>query len=304
MKRLGIKIGVVLLVIIAIFIPVNEFVKESWEYNNNRAVLAFKEDPHPVDIINLGTSHAMYGYSFKSLGLSHLDLALPSQPIEYDLKMLKEYDEHLKPGGVVIVSLSQITFSNSNVGRKENYYRVLEREDLESVSWFNYYTHERFPALNSGSAYAAISREIRDFRFDAHKPWENGGLNYSERKYEEVAAQYENAVNNHEIEKNMAHLQDIIDYCKKQGYRVVLAMEPVHSSYHAYFDEAVMERLVFQHLEKLDIDVPFLNYMGDEQFIHKQSFFHNPDHLNGDGRKLLSTLVYEDLKRLGYIEGE
>ena len=64
MKRLGIKIGVVLLVIIAIFIPVNEFVKESWEYNNNRAVLAFKEDPHPVDIINLGTSHAMYGYYF------------------------------------------------------------------------------------------------------------------------------------------------------------------------------------------------------------------------------------------------
>ena len=41
MKRLGIKIGVVLLVIIAIFIPVNEFVKESWEYNINRAVLAF-----------------------------------------------------------------------------------------------------------------------------------------------------------------------------------------------------------------------------------------------------------------------
>lgn len=108
------------------------------------------------------------------------------------------------------------------------------------------------------------------------------GLNSSERKYEEVAAQYENAVNHHEIEENMAYLQDIIDYCKKQGYRVVLAMEPVHSSYHAYFDEAVMERLVFQHLEKLDIDVPFLNYMGD-------------------GRKLLSTFVYEDLKRLGYL---
>ncbi|WP_215145432.1 hypothetical protein [Exiguobacterium qingdaonense] len=304
MKRLGIKIVVVLLVIIAIFIPVNDFVKESWEYNNNRSILAFKEDPQPVDILNLGTSHAMYGYSFKSLGVSHLDLALPSQPIAYDLKLLQAYDEHLKPGGVVIVSLSQITFSNSYVGRKEIYYRVLEREDIESASLFQYYTHERFPALNSGSVYAAISREIRDFRFDAHKPWENGGLNYSERKFEEVTAQYENAVNNHEIEENMAHLQDIIDYCKQQGYRVVLAMEPVHASYHAYFDEGVMERLVFQHVEKLDLDVPFLNYMGDERFIHEQSFFHNPDHLNGKGRKLLSSLVYEDLKRLGYIEGE
>ncbi|MGA9467695.1 MAG: hypothetical protein WBV10_08695, partial [Exiguobacterium marinum] len=240
MKRLGIKIVVVLLVIIAIFIPVNDFVKESWEYNNNRSILAFKEAPQPVDILNLGTSHAMYGYSFKSLGVSHLDLALPSQPIAYDLKLLQAYDEHLKPGGVVIVSLSQITFSNSDVGRKANYYHVLDREDIEPVSLFQYYTHEQFPALNSGSAYAAISREIRDFRFDAHKPWENGGLNYSERKYEEVAAQYENAVNNHEIEANMAHLQDIIDYCKQQGYRVVLAMEPVHASYHTYFDEEVM----------------------------------------------------------------
>lgn len=58
MKRLGIKIVIVLLVMITIFILVNEFVKDSWEYNNNRPVLAFKEDPHPVDIINLGTSHS------------------------------------------------------------------------------------------------------------------------------------------------------------------------------------------------------------------------------------------------------
>ncbi len=50
----------------------------------------------------------MFGYAFKPLGLSHLDLALPSQTIEYDLKMLRAFDRHLKPGGVVLISLSQI----------------------------------------------------------------------------------------------------------------------------------------------------------------------------------------------------
>ena len=304
MKRLVIKVAVVLLLVVLIFIPVNNFVKESWEYNNNRGVLAFKEDPHPVDIINLGTSHAMYGYYFKPTGLSHLDLALPSQTIEYDYKMLKAYDEYLRPGGVVIVSLSQITFSNAEVGRKENYYQILAREDIEPVSLFDYYTYADFPALNSGSAYAAISREIRDFRWNAHKPWVNNGLNYSQRKYETVAAQYEEAVKHQYVERNMDQLQEIIDYCERQGYHVVLAMEPVHESYHEYFDEDEMERLVFQHLDRLDLDVPFLNYMGDERFISKKDYFHNPDHLNGKGRKLLSSLVYEDLKRLGYIQGE
>ncbi|WP_214762660.1 hypothetical protein [Exiguobacterium sp. s146] len=47
--------------------------------------------------------------------------------------------------------------------------------------------------------------------------------------------------------------------------------------------------------------VPFLNYMTDERFVNQRDYFHNPDHLNGKGRTLLSSLVYEDLKRLGYL---
>ena len=119
MRSVWMKISVVLIIVALLLIPLNDFVKQSWAYNNNRGVLAFQDNPSSLDIINLGTSHAMFGYAFKPLGLSHLDLALPSQTIEYDLKMLKQYDEHLRPGGVVIVSLSQITFSNAEIARKE-----------------------------------------------------------------------------------------------------------------------------------------------------------------------------------------
>lgn len=301
MRSVWMKISVVLIIVALLLIPLNDFVKQSWAYNNNRGVLAFQDNPSPLDIINLGTSHAMFGYAFKPLGLSHLDLALPSQTIEYDLKMLKQYDEHLRPGGVVIVSLSQITFSNAEIGRKENYYQVLDREDIEPVSTFDYYTYTSIPALNSGSVYTALSREIRDFRWESHKPWVNNGQNYSERKYEMVEAQYKQAVENRDIEQNMERLKDIIEYCQAKDYRVVLAMEPVHASYNAYFDQAVMDRLVYQHLAALELDVPFLNYMDDERFIHQREYFHNPDHLNGKGRTLLSSLVYEDLKRLGYL---
>ncbi|WP_252100529.1 hypothetical protein [Exiguobacterium sp. SH31] len=295
------KIAVIIGIVALLLIPLNNFVKESWAYNNNRGILAFQEDPTPLDIINLGTSHAMFGYAFKPLGLSHLDLALPSQTIEYDLKMLKQFDEHLRPGGVVIVSLSQITFSNAEIGRKENYFQVLDREDIEPVSTFDYYTYTSIPALNSGSVYTALSREIRDFRWESHKPWVNNGKNYSERKYEMVEAQYKQAVENRDIEHNMKRLQEIVEYSEAQGFRVVLAMEPVHASYHAYFDEAVMDRLVYQHLQSLELDVPFLNYMRDERFVNQRDYFHNPDHLNGKGRALLSSLVYGDLKRLGYL---
>lgn len=113
---------------------------------------------------------------------------MSSQTIEYDWKMLKQFDEHLRPGGVVIVSLSQITFSNAEMGRKENYYQVLDREDIEPVSTFDYYTYTSIPALNSGSVYTALSRDIRDLRWESHEPWVNNGKNYSERKYEMVEA--------------------------------------------------------------------------------------------------------------------
>lgn len=301
MKRLLIRLSIVITLIGLLLIPLNQFVKESWEYTNNRSILAFKENPHPVDIINLGTSHAMFAYYFKPHGLSHLDLALPSQTIEYDLKMLKAYDQYLQPGGVVLVSLSQITFSNSVVGRKGNYYQVLDRTAVEPESLLDYYTHLYAPALNSGSVYTALSRKIRDFRWDSHRPWENNGLNYSEKKYEMVSAQYRDALERKDIERNMDRLKEIVEYCQEKGYKVVLTMEPVHESYHEYFDEEVMNELVFQYLDQLDLNVPFLNYMGDPRFVSNQDFFHNPDHLNGNGRKLLSSLIYEDLTRIGYV---
>lgn len=87
----------------------------------------------------------------------------------------------------------------------------------------------------------------------------NNGKNYSERKYEMVEAQYKQAVEHRDIEQNMKRLQEIVEYSEAQGFRVVLAMEPVHASYQAHFDEAVMDRLVDQHLQAIELDVPFLN---------------------------------------------
>lgn len=301
MKRFLWKFLLVVTVLVVLIPPLNRYVRASWEYNNNRPILAFQEKPYPLDVINLGTSHAMFGYAFKPLGLSHLDLALPSQTIEYDLKMLRAFDRHLKPGGVVLISLSQITFANADIGRKENYYDVLDRADIEPVSDFDYYTYTHVPALHSGSVYTTLARETRDFRFATHRPWENGGLAYSKRKYEMVEAEYAAAVRNQDIEANVQHVKKLLAYCEARGYRAVLTMEPVHASYLAYFDEAAMERLVFHQLDAIEPDVPFLNYMDDARFRDNQALFHNPDHLNGKGRALLSSLVYEELGRLGYL---
>ncbi|WP_416143608.1 hypothetical protein [Planococcus koreensis] len=77
----------------------------------------------------------------------------------------------------------------------------------------------------------------------------------------------------------------MLEYCKEQGYQVILTMEPVHQTYQEHFDEDVMNRLVFQYLDTLEIDAPFLNYMNDPRFADNKGLFLDSDHLNSEGRK-------------------
>lgn len=301
MGRLFIKLTIIITIVLLLFMPVNNFVKHSHDYNINHTILAFKKHPYPVDIINLGTSHSMYGYNFKPTGLSHLDLALPAQTIQYDFKLLREYGKYLKPDGVVIISISQITFANSTANYVGNYYNVLDRKEIEPFRLIDYYSYLYLPGLNSGRFNSALSGKLKNFKWNAHQPWANNGKNYSERKYEHVEAQYNEAVENNSIEQNVKQLREMVDYCSEKGYRVILTMEPVHQSYQEYFNEEVMNRLVFQYLKALELDVPFLNYMSDQRFEDNKDYFIDPDHLNKEGRKMFSWIVYKDLKKLGYL---
>lgn len=302
MGRLFIKLTIIIIVALLLFLPINNFVKQSRSYNINDDILAFKKDPHPVDIINLGASHSMYGYYFKPTGLSHLDLALPAQTIQYDFKLLKEYGEHLKPNGVVIVSISQLTFINSkdmDVGR---YYEILDHSEIEPFSLVDYYRYLYFPGTNSEIFTSALSSKWKGFKWTSHQSWANDGKNYAERKTEFIEEQYREASANDEIEQNVQQFQELLEYCKDQGYQVVLTMEPVHQTYLDHFDEQAMERLVFQYLDPLDLDLPFLNYMDDPRFSDNQDYFIDSDHLNSEGRKKYSWIVYEELKSMGYFE--
>lgn len=302
MGRLFIKLTIIITVALLLFIPINNFVKQSRSYNINDDILTFKNDPHPVDIINLGASHSMYGYYFKPTGLSHLDLALPAQTIHYDFKLLKEYGEYLKPNGVVIVSISQLTFINSkdmDVGR---YYEILDHSEIEPFSLVDYYRYLYFPGTNSEIFTSALSSKWKGFTWTSHQSWANDGKNYAERKTEFIEEQFREARANDEIEQNVKQFQELLEYCKAQGYQVVLTMEPVHQTYLDHFDEQAMERLVFQYLDPLDLDVPFLNYMDDSRFSDNQDYFIDSDHLNSEGRKKYSWIVYEELKSMGYFE--
>ncbi|MGL4523888.1 MAG: hypothetical protein ACRCWQ_15170 [Bacilli bacterium] len=301
MRGIIFKLIIIAFAVSLLFIPVNTLVRESYDYNIDNQILAFKNNPYPVDIINIGASHSMYGFYFKHTGLSHVDLALPLQTLEYDYKLLKEYGEHLKPAGVVLVSISQISFVNAVTEDIGNYYRILDRDDIEPLSLVDYYSYLHMPGTNSDRLIGAITEKVKEFRWPSHSPWRNDGINYAERKYKLIDSYDRAAKGNNSIEKNMEHLRNIVDWCKEAGYKVVFTMEPVHSSYNEYFTEEVLNRLVYQYLEEFGNEIPFLNYMDDARFVDQEEYFLDPDHLNSKGRKKYSRIVYEDLKRMGYM---
>lgn len=316
MKKLIIKSGVFLFIMIAPVLYMNHLYKNTNYFMQLNGLGKFRKIGHNIEILNLGNSHEERGIIYENnINRKGYNLALSSQPFEYDYYILDSYSQYLKEGAVVIIPLSyfdwyykyeEIFMGNISV-YNERYYSILDRDHILNYEIKKDILYNRIPILTAGKNMKYILKDI---------PWEGRKENNSVVKdIDKVASyKYKSWVEDVMVSdpgqrektkaKNEKYLKKIIELCYLKKFVPVLVTLPMTDSLIDLFSEEF--QLDFQgNCNKILEEYPglqYFDYSKDEKFSKNVQFFEDSDHLNTYGANEFSKQFFSDLEEYGILD--
>lgn len=297
------------------FLLLNKYVqKTNWFTNtipnkNNYPTLEWLRQniTRNYDIVNIGSSSALYAFDYSELNLKAFNWALQPQSMEYSFKILKNYHSILKHNGVVLNILCP--FSGLSVEGKWNktandkYYYILSPsliEDFHSVS-----KRRRYPLFTQpkqsikrllkdvpakkGKSLDRLCNSLQDFEKDADK-WINDWMH--EFNIEDLN-QSLSEENNKGMQKRTTLLNEMIDFCIERDLKPILVIPPMHSALANKFSEEFKENYIYSFIREANkANVPFYDYMNATEF-QKDEYFTNSFFMNEKGAKQFTRSFLE-----------
>ncbi len=112
----------------------------------------------PIDekyrIVKLGNSHTQDGITFEKYKTKSLDLSGVAQRFETDLAVLRQHQNQIDEGAVVLINVSPISFSHTNANTKKGfqagYYGRVSPLYIPNLNWSDYIESEFLSFARSG----------------------------------------------------------------------------------------------------------------------------------------------------------
>lgn len=106
------------------------------------AIESFPNLPNNLDIVNIGSGISDQNFDWSILPeVRGFNFAIRPEDFRYDARIIKNYGNHVKKGGIVIVVVCPLSFGKNEYLYKnyfnEKYIRILPFEDVD-VSLFRY----------------------------------------------------------------------------------------------------------------------------------------------------------------------
>ncbi len=278
----------------------------------------FKYVPESIEICNLGSSHGVHGYYYEDLEKNHVcfNMALDSQSLSYDRRVLEVYQDRIRPGGVVIVDISYFscwgipeTQGDRFESKNKRYYNILPKEFIKEYDLYTDIMTHWLPALNAGpgSIISTIimpkwnGKSIRsypevDSETDITKLKEDVEVScqrhiFSNKRDENGELFY----NDEEIQA----LKDIVQICRQNKIIPIFVTVPYLKE---YTDEIGKEdpdfyQIFYELINSMseELSVEYFDYSLDDRFIFRYDFFYNGDHMNSIGAREFTNTLYEEV---------
>ena len=270
-----------------------------------------------LDIVNLGSNSALYGFDYSHTSLKGANWAMGPQSLNQDLAILKTYYSFIGPRGTVLVPLCPYSSCLKNYKDTEvlKYYTILHPGVIENFSIekqkeayqlkqnpYKYAKKQMFKGLLK-----SIKRKI-----SFHKLQEN--LSYQPLNDVQLKSDAINFIEGWKKQFNIAdmnapipkHIQDgrkiristlkeIIQFCEDRNLNYYLVIPPVTQYLSSYFTETFKQNYIYSFLEEANVKKErVLDYLSDEEFQNKELYF-NSFFLNRQGRSLFTQRILRDI---------
>lgn len=262
-----------------------------------------------TDIVNLGSTSALYSFNYDGLGLKAANWALRAHPLSGDYAIIKNYFGYLNPEkSTVILSLCPFSsLSGSYNYFSDRYYTLLycttiygysfRREQQVMEMKKNPLPHYPILASLSDVKYLLSSKKEKVLTEekmveDAERWMQNWMKEFSITDFSYPLSM----VNRDGIDDAARTINEIIAFCKERNITPVMTIPPVYHTLGEKFTPEIRKKIIDSLIEKVeDKSVWFYNYMDDPDFTNDITLFRNSFLMNDKGAKLFTRRVLKDL---------
>lgn len=264
-----------------------------------------KRELPEIKLLILGNSQAQNGIDPQYFSDHAFNLANVSQSLYYDEKLLAKYIEHMPRLKYLVISISYFSleydlFMTPEYWRSFFYERVfhipLDNWRLlaypDRYSWIGLYGGEETKEiiLNQFKQKLYTSTPAPLKKDEKKPPFSD------ESGFERINSHYE-IMYKKRFDKNLKHVQNMIDLAKAHGVQVFIVTTPVFSTYSKFIDQERYHKMVsaLQDISQKK-NVKYINYFNDAQFV--QPDFMDDDHLNQNGARKLTHLIDREIQSI------
>lgn len=248
-----------------------------------------------LEIVNFGTSHGgSFDYRYSKLKGAQVKKA--GNTLYYDLQNYRflKSTHRLAHKAIVIIPISYLSFG-VNENRKKNsfvndYYYYLPKEQI-----FEYSAEK-----NRRLTLLTIQNNFSYLFFPPEEYQEKKLKITFKRSGERAATNHQRNFSPIYVDKNIGYLETLIQEAINNKDIPILVSVPYHNEYNSHFTADWLNENYYNIIEKISVkfNVPYLDYSHDKRFSFKQEYFKDGSHLNREGKKKFSLIVFDDIQKM------
>ncbi|MBD5448578.1 MAG: hypothetical protein HDR28_00145 [Lachnospiraceae bacterium] len=260
-----------------------------------------------IHVGNLGSSHGAYDFDYSTIqerGYVCFNFANTSQSYDYDYAILKEFGQYMETDSVLFIPVSYFSFNNEVINRTEaeamsvRYYRFLSLENIPNYDPYVDLVTNRLPVLSAGEDILKLFPRLHT-TLTVHAAGDGIDVEEFARKAEERYGRHFNNKDEYFMPKRIEELRSIIDYCKEHEITPVLITTP----FSRYYNELVSQEFLQEFHDTIneiatDTHVNYYDYSQDERFYENLEYFSDSDHLNEDGARYFTDILWDEVTEL------
>ncbi len=319
MKKLILKCALLCLIVGGLLHLGGEAYKRTNTYLNlerTEQTDTYRKMPEQIDIAVFGASHGREDFKTAPEGAVMFNFALSSQTPEYDLRLMRQYEDRIRPGALVVLTVSPmypfyLEKEEDFLSLQPRYYRILPPWNIVRPDWEYALRLWISPLLTED--YEKIAGAV--LHPEPLLP------TYDERRAsvrlqpKDLSKEKERIHKNHIAPDSTAFpvespvmadsYREMLTLCQEKGWRAVLVTPPYTAEYLECYEEyssdffPVLEQFMAGLTE--EYGVPWLDYSRDAAFSRSYELFADIDHLNPDGAAEFDKRFFEDIRALGFL---
>lgn len=304
---------------------------ESLYTNDIHKAVRYLDTDSDFDIVSFGSSH---GSSFKcnDLPIKGHRINKAANTLYYDYQNFSQVKEHLRPGTLVIFTVSYFSFGldeNRTLDKDDSYlndyYEYLGQSEIYDYQWgkrtkmWMHRVQKNFKNLldtTSEPDLRILSRSeynkahhhpkiiARDNKQYIASLFQNTEVDIEEhRKALSKHARQRARSHTRQAEfkptgrQNIYYLEEAIKSCQQSSLVPVLVTTPFYRDYKKRFKQKWLHQNFYKYIIQLTqkYRVLYIDYSEDDRMTDEAILFYNSDHLNIEGKDVFAKYFFSDL---------